>query len=87
MAVGAFTDMSTTGLILITVTLGHCRSVGRSASTTSRQTRREMGEATSVTLAMKGRLSTRSPDIGEVAMLLAMATATTRAPSGLNDSG
>ena len=46
MAVAAFTDMSTTGLILITVTLDHYRSAERRASTTSRQTRREMGEAT-----------------------------------------
>ena len=45
-ALTAFTDMSITGLILITVTLDRCRSAGRSASTTSRQTRREMGEAT-----------------------------------------
>jgi hypothetical protein len=45
-AVAAFTDMSITGLILITVTLDRCRIAGRSASTTSRQTRREMGEAT-----------------------------------------
>jgi len=45
-AVAAFTDMSITGLILITVTLDRCRSAGRSASTTSRETKREMGEAT-----------------------------------------
>ncbi len=44
-ALAAFTDMSITGSILITVTLDRCRSAGRSASTTSRQTRREMGEA------------------------------------------
>src|ERR1700733_5504187 len=45
-ALTAFSAMSTTGLILITVTRGRCRSAGRSASTTSRQTRRGMGEAT-----------------------------------------
>jgi len=45
-AIAAFTAMSTTALILITVTLDRCRSAGRSASTTSKQTRREMGEAT-----------------------------------------
>ena len=41
-----FSAMSTTALILITVTLDRCRSAGRSASTTSRQTRRGMVAAT-----------------------------------------
>ena len=45
-ALTAFTDMSITGLILITATLDRFRSAGRNASTTSRLTRREMGEAT-----------------------------------------
>jgi hypothetical protein len=35
---------------------------------------------------MKGRLSTRSPDIGVVAMLVDMAAGATRAQSGLRDS-
>src|ERR1700728_102875 len=79
-ALTAFSAMSTTALILITVTLDRCRNAGRSASTTSRETRRGMGEATWAMLAMKRRLNTRSPDIG----VLRMAGDTTRARSGLN---
>jgi hypothetical protein len=45
-ALTAFTDMSITGLILITGTLDRCRSAGRSASITSGEMRREMGEVT-----------------------------------------
>jgi hypothetical protein len=45
-ALTGFSAMSTTDLILITVTLDRCRSAGLSASTTSRQTRHGMGEAT-----------------------------------------
>jgi hypothetical protein len=45
-----------------------------------------MGEATLAKLAMRERLSTRSPDIGAVAMLVDMAAGTTRAQSGLRDS-
>ena len=45
-ALGAFSGMSTIAMILITVTLDRCRSAGRSASTTSTETRRGMGEAT-----------------------------------------
>src|ERR1700721_1736380 len=41
-ALTAFTDMSITGLTLITVTLDRCRGAGRSASTISRETRREV---------------------------------------------
>src|SRR5579863_423983 len=62
-AVTAFTAMSTIALILITVTLDRCRSAGRSASTTSREMRRGMGEATWATPAMKRGVNTRCRDI------------------------
>jgi len=81
-ALTVFTDMSITGLILITVTLGRCRSAVRSASTTSREMRREMGEATWAKLAMMRGASTRSPDIGVVAMLADMAARTTERSPG-----
>src|ERR1700722_1022501 len=45
-ALTAFSAMSTTAMILITVTLDRCRSGERSASTTSGETRRGMDEAT-----------------------------------------
>ena len=75
----ASTDMWITGLIRITATLDRCRSAGRSASTTSMEMRREMGAATWATPTMKAGLSTRSPDITAVAMLVDMAAGTTRA--------
>jgi hypothetical protein len=85
-ALTVFTDMWITGLILITVTLDRCRIAGRSASTISKEMRREMGEATSAKPAMTPRVSTRSPDIGVVAMLVDMAAGGTRAQSELRDS-
>ncbi len=42
----AFSDMSTTGLILVTVIADRCRGAGPSASTTFKEMRREMGAAT-----------------------------------------
>ena len=42
----AFTDMSITGSILITAITDRCRVAGQSASTISREMRREMGAAT-----------------------------------------
>ncbi len=45
-ALTAFSDMSTTALIPITVTLDRCRGAERSASTTSKEMRREMDEGT-----------------------------------------
>ena len=45
-ALTAFTDMSTTDLIPITVTSDRCRGAERSASTTSKEMRREMDEGT-----------------------------------------
>lgn len=84
-ALAAFTDMSITGLILITVRLDRYPSAGRSVSTTSTQTKRGMGEATLAPLLTKGRLSTRSPDIGVVAMLVDTAAGITRAQSGRSE--
>ncbi len=78
-ALTAFTDMSITGLILITGTLDRCRSAGRSASTTSRPMRRGTGKVTLGMLPMKETLNTPSPDIRVVAMLVDMAAGTTRA--------
>src|SRR6202451_4819141 len=72
-ALTAFTDMSTTALIRIPVTLDQCRIAGRSASTTSTPTRREMDEETLATLAMTGRLSTRSRDIEVAGIPVGMA--------------
>jgi hypothetical protein len=75
--------MSTTALIRITVTLDHCRIAGRSASTTSTPTRREMDEETLATLAMTGRLSTRSRDIEVAGIPVGMAAGVARERSDL----
>ncbi len=86
-ALTTFTDMSITGMILITVTLDQCRSAGRSASTTSGETKRGMGEAMWATPAMKREVNTPSQDIAVVAMrAVGMAAGTTRAQAGLRNS-
>ena len=83
-----FTVMSITGMTLITVTLDQCPSAGRSASTTSRETRRGTGEAMWATLAMKRGVNTPSQDIAVVAMRVVgmAAAATTKAQAGLRNS-
>jgi hypothetical protein len=81
------TDMSITALILTTVTTDRYRRAGQHVSTTSRQTRRGMGVATLAPLPIRGKLSTRSPDIAA----MADPEGTTRAQwfvrSGWNDRG
>jgi hypothetical protein len=78
-ALTAFTVMSTTAMILITVTLARSPSAVRSASTTSREMRRGMGEAMSATLATKRGVNMPSPDIEVVGT----AAGTTRARTEL----
>ncbi len=82
----AFTDMWITGLIHITVMVDRCRSAGRSGSTTSTETRREMGEATWAMPPMKAGVSAPSPVIMVVDMRVDMAAGTTRAKFCFRDS-
>ena len=79
----AFTATSTTVSIRATVTMDRCRRAERSASTTSRQMRRGMGEATQALPATMEAVNTPFPDIAAVVAMaeVAMAEDATKAQS------